>query len=168
MATLKGGDALEKKLAELSQNVTNASTLRVGWPQNATYPDGTSVALIAAINEFGAPSRGQPPRPFIRNMIAQESPHWAAQVATLLKLNNYDARATLNMMGTEIVGQVQDSIDALVTPPLAPSTIAKKGHDKPLIDSGLMRKTVTYEIIESSGGGWFSRAVSKVKGWFGF
>ena len=71
-------------------------------------------------------------------------------------------------MGAEIVGQVQDSIDELMDPPLALSTIAKKGFEKPLVDSGLMRNTVTYEIVESTGtGGWFSRAVQSVRSFFG-
>jgi hypothetical protein len=34
-----------------------------------------------------------------------------------------------------------------MTPPLAASTIARKGHSKPLISTGLMVNSVSYEVI---------------------
>jgi hypothetical protein len=169
MATLRGGEKLEEKLGELAKGLSKAATLRVGWPVSTAYEDGTQVGLIAAINEFGAPSRGQPPRPFMRIAIQDNSPHWPGQVASLLAASNYDATATLNLMGAEVVGQVQDSIDALMDPPLAASTIAKKGHDKPLIETNLMRSSVTFEVIEAEGrrGGWASRLAQSIRSFFG-
>ena len=38
------------------------------------------------------------------------------------------------------------SIDETNSPPLAQATIDKKGSDKPLIDSGEMRKSVRSEV----------------------
>lgn len=87
-----------------------------------------------------------PPRPFMRNTINENSGDWVEQIANLLQANNYDAEKVMNMMGHEIVGQVQASIDKFVDPPNAPSTIRKKGFDKPLVDSKIMRKTVNFEV----------------------
>lgn len=63
MATveLKGGEALAKKLKELADKLGDGGTLRVGFIEGATYPDGTPVALVAAANEFGRPDKNQPP-----------------------------------------------------------------------------------------------------------
>ena len=87
-----------------------------------------------------------PPRPFLRNTINENSAHWVQQIASLLQANNYDAKKVLRLMGPEIVGQVQASIEKMQDPPNAPSTVAKKGFNNPLIDSGKMRREVNYEV----------------------
>ncbi len=56
MVSLKGGDKLEQALKELSAKVKTASTVRIGFLEDATYPNEnhTPVAKIAVIQEFGA------------------------------------------------------------------------------------------------------------------
>lgn len=122
------------------------NSVKVGFLKGATYPDGTSVPLVAAVNEFGAPSRGQPPRPFFRRMIADKGREWPDAVVRLLKANEYDVDRTLEMAGSAIAGQLRASITTLTDPPLAPSTIARKGSTKPLIDTGHMLNSVDHEV----------------------
>ena len=82
MATVSGGDKLRARLAEISAMASSPATLRVGFLEGGgTYPDGTSVAMIAVINEYG--KFAQPPRPYFRNMIAAKSPEWPAAIAGL-------------------------------------------------------------------------------------
>jgi hypothetical protein len=145
MATVTGGKKLEAALREMAAKVSQPATLRVGFLENARYPDGTPVAMIAAINEFGRPPV-QPPRPFFRNMIKAKSPEWPAAIGDLLKANGYDAAKTLDIAGAAIAGQLRQSIVDLVTPPLAASTIAKKGFAKPLVDTGTMLQSVDHEV----------------------
>ena len=170
MATLKGGEEFCRRLDEISEGLTKGGKLKVGWPQGTTYPDsGIEVGLVAAFNEFGVPSHNQPPRPFMRLAIQENSPYWAPQIANLLQANDYDTVKVLNLMGIEIVGQVQDSIDKLLEPPLAPSTIARKGFDKPLIETNLMRSTVSFEVEEGKARapqGIFSRMLRSLKSLF--
>ena len=146
MVALKGGDKLEAKLRALSSQVTKAASVDVGFLAGSTYPDGTSVPMVAAIQEFGAPSRGIPPRPFFRGMIQKESPKWGDTVATLLHANNYDAARTLAQAGDGIKGQLQQSIVDFTTPALAQSTIDRKGFDIPLVDTGHMLNSVDYVV----------------------
>jgi hypothetical protein len=100
-----------------------------------------------------------PPRPFFRNAIAKYGPKWGEQMGLLLKRFDFDASKTLNAMGNIIQGQIQTSILDLRDPPLAPSTIRRKsqgkvsalakaigGPAKPLIDTGLMWNSVSYEV----------------------
>lgn len=141
---IKGG--VEQFLDDLTKKLTGSQSLRVGFLEGATYPDGTSVPMVAAINEFGAPSRGQPPRPFFRRMIAAKSPEWPKATAILMKKTNYDVDKTLNLMGEGIKGQLVQSINDLVSPPLAQSTIDAKGFSKPLIDTSVMINSVGYEV----------------------
>jgi hypothetical protein len=144
--TISGGDRLEAALRAMAAKVSNPGTLRVGWLENAKYPDGTSVALIAFINEYGAPSRGQPPRPAVRNMIADKRGEWPKAIGDLLKANNYDAAVTLNQAGQAIAGQLRQSIATITQPPLAPSTIKAKGFDKPWIETGFLLQSVDFEV----------------------
>lgn len=48
-----GGAALEAKLREIAAKVGKPNMVRVGFLEDATYPDGTPVALVAATNEYG-------------------------------------------------------------------------------------------------------------------
>jgi len=146
MVQISGGDKLEAKLAELARQVGKPARLRVGFLENATYPDGKQVAMIAAINEFGAPSRGIPPRPFFRNMVAAKRGEWSGAIAQLLQANGYDAGRTMGIVGQVIAGQLRQSIRDTNAPPLAASTIARKGFAKPLIDTGHMYNSINHEV----------------------
>lgn len=155
MANDLAGAKLQQALTKIAKNLAPAGgkpQVKVGFLSGATYPDGTSVAMVAAVNAFGAPSRGQPPRPFFQNMIAQHGKQWPDQVAKLLKAHDYDARIVLGLMGELIVGQLKQSINDLVEPPLAPSTIAAKGFDKPLIETSHMINSADYEVVDGSDG----------------
>lgn len=143
---IPGYPGLSRALADISRKLGSASTLSVGFLENATYPDGTPVAMVAAIQDFGAPSRGIPPRPFFRNMVAEKSPEWPKAVGDLLMATNYDVQKTLTMTGEAIAGQLRQSIVDTNEPPLAPATIARKGHATPLVDTGHMLASVDYEI----------------------
>ena len=146
--TLKGGEKVTAYLKSIADKVSNPATLRVGFLSGATYPDGTPVAMIAAINEFGAPSRGQPPRPFFRDMIAAKESEWGPAIAALLKANNYDLKATLELAGQAIEGQLRQSITNYNGPALAPSTIKRKGFSKQLVDTGHMLNSIDHEVID--------------------
>ena len=127
MVTLSGGQNLEKALAKIATNVQTAMQVDVGFLADATYPDGTPVAMVAAIQEFGAPSRGIPPRPFFRTMIANKSPEWPKAVGDLLVANKYDGKKTLGQVGAAIDAQLKESIIATNEPALSPVTVMLRG-----------------------------------------
>lgn len=159
---LKGGDKFEAALKDIAAKLNRPGTLRVGFLEGATYPDsGQSVPEVAFFNEFGktVKTKGddlgdgtaegtyfQLPRPFFRNMIAKNSDSWPGAIAQNLKANNYDTKAVLDLAGDGIKGQLQQSIQDTNSPPLAASTIAKKGFSKPLIDQGIMFNKVNWEV----------------------
>jgi hypothetical protein len=143
---MTGGDKLQAALSAIVGKLSTAETVRVGFLENSTYPDGTSVPMVAAIQEFGAPKVGIPPRPYFRSMIAAKAPGWGAAMGKVLKATDYDAAATLGQMGQGIAGQLRDSIIATDSPALAPATIAAKGSAKPLVDTGHMLQSVDYEV----------------------
>ncbi|NBW08599.1 MAG: hypothetical protein EBR82_11300 [Caulobacteraceae bacterium] len=148
--------------------------LRVGFLEGATYPDGTSVATIAAIQNFGAPAKGIPPRPFFSDMVASKSPGWPDAVGRILQANGGDGAAALELMGQGIAGQLQDAITDGAYAPNSPVTDLLKYRfpmggqtfkdvldarrdvangesapaGKPLIHTGNLQNSVDYEVGE--------------------
>lgn len=148
---LTGAPGIMKKLEEIAQRMGGGS-VSVGFLEGATYPDGTSVPAVAYWNEFGKMVQSQEgnyfqlPRPFFRQMIAKESPTWPRKMAKLAKATGYDGQRVLALMGEDIKGGLQESINSLDSPPLADSTVAAKGFSKPLIDTSHMINSVDYEV----------------------
>ncbi len=145
---LSGGKRMRIVLEDIQRKAGSGEFLRLGFLEGATYPNGTPVAYIAAINEFGRPDHNQPPRPFFRQMIAAKSPGWGQSMAKVLKAAGYDVDVSLARMGEGIRGQLQGSIRELTQPPLAPATVEAKGFDKPLIDTSVMINSVDYEVTK--------------------
>ena len=142
---LKISDKIEKRLNEIAKKME--VSLKVGFMSGAAYPDGTSVASVAFLNEFGHGGiHPAPARPFFRNMIAKESPSWGDTMAKLAKKNNYNGQIVMKSMGEEIKAALMQSIRDLTDPPLADSTKKAKGFDKPLIDTTQLLNSVTYEV----------------------
>ena len=93
-------------------------------------------------------------------MIANKQAEWPAAVGGLLKANNYDALRTLQLTGEAIAGQLRTSIVETNEPPLAPSTLRKRGvagmvynpkdmstfGAKPLVWTGHMLNSVDYQV----------------------
>lgn len=143
---LSGGALLHAHLAAIAARLGNADSVRVGFLEGATYPDGTPVPLVAAANEFGDPARGRPARPYFRQMIAAKSPGWGVTFSKVLVAADYDADKALALMGAGVADQLRESIRSFDGPALAPSTVAAKGFDKQLIDTSVMLNSVDYEV----------------------
>ncbi len=161
MVTVTGGDRLREKLQGIARQVTKASAVKVGFLAESTYPDGTPVAMIAAIQNWGAPAAGIPPRPFFSNAVRAKKGEWPNAIRDLLKDNNYDALRTLQQTGEVIAGQIRMSIIETNSPPLKPATLRARGvapgmkynpanpatfGAKPLVDTGVLLGSVNYEV----------------------
>ena len=134
-----GGVKFQEYLKTLAQRLGRSGTVRVGFLEDATYPDGTSVAMVAAIQNFGAPGRGIPPRAFFSNMITRQSPQWGARFARILASTDYDVGKSLGLMGEGIKGQLQQAIVETNSPPLSAITLMlrkMKADDPNLVVTG--------------------------------
>lgn len=125
---LSGGEKVIARLTEISDQISKAATLRVGFLENSTYATdtespGTSVPMVAFIQEYGAPAAGIPARPYFRNMIAAHQSEWGPMIAALLKANGYDSARALTAIGKEIAEELQQSIRNTNDPPLSPITL---------------------------------------------
>lgn len=134
-----------------------AKSLRVGFFDSAKYEDGTPVAYVATIHEFGSPSNGIPARPFMRPAIAENKTQWAALLGAGSKRvlsGKMEVDQMLGQVGMQAAGEVSESIAAVSTPALKPSTIAARAakratpgaSTKPLVDTGLMIQSVSHKV----------------------
>lgn len=156
-ANVTGGSALERHLNAIKRRLGAGAHVRVGFLEDATYPATKKsakplpVAQIAFWNEFG--TINSPERPFIRTMVERKSPRWGVSLGNILRANHYDAEKSLALMGEGIKGQLVRSIMDWSEPPNAPSTVDRKGFNKPLVHTALMARSVDYQVVSGDGEG---------------
>ncbi|MGJ0509056.1 MAG: hypothetical protein ACR652_18435 [Methylocystis sp.] len=133
---------------------------KVGFFPSSKYEDGTPVAYVAAIQEFGSPAQGIPPRSFMRSTIAEKSPEWRAiadQGSRAMLNGNATGEQVLEAIGLKAAGDIRETISKLTTPALKPATVAarlSKRADKqtvglltkPLVDTGTLLNAVSSAV----------------------
>lgn len=134
---------ISKKQKDFQSRVFTDKKLKVGIFESAKYDDGTPVAQVAFWQEFGTAKI--PMRPFMRNAITKNTRKWGDSVKTALMGTN-DSEKALKMLGEIMRGDIVLSLTNLNTPPNAPSTIKQKGSSNPLIDTGLLRSSISWEL----------------------
>ena len=142
MPTMSGGHTFRAILTKMAAKLSKPGTVRIGFLEGSTEPDGTSIPLSLVSRNLALRKAHIPPRPFFRNMIHDKSPGWPDGIAFQLKATNYDIGETLHRTGAAIAGQLQDSIINTYTPPLSPVTVMLRGmksQDQSLV---VTRKTV--------------------------
>lgn len=144
MAEVRGGDKAAAALRKIVEAVGRGAVAKVGFFEGATEADGTSVPLVAALNEYG--TKNSPPRPFFRQTIDSRADAWAKNIGTALKKTGYDAKTAMGLVGQGAKEDIQRTINQFATPPNAPSTIARKGFDHPLIDTATLLNSVGVEV----------------------
>lgn len=125
----------------------------IGVFKDAKTPDGQSVAEYGAYNEFGSvsvPNR-PPKRSFIRMPLETKQGDIAKYAESHARehIEAGDIKAIFEDIGIAGQAKIQEAFDTGgfgTWAPDADSTVARKGSDAVLIDKGLARKSVTYEV----------------------
>lgn len=112
-----------------------------------------SIAEVAAAHEYGAPVMragsvvGQiPMRSFLRSVYDADPKRWEnrlrEEMAMVIKKRGSNYRQALRIVAEEMRTAIIDRINEGIPPPLAASTIARKGESTPLVDTGTMRGAI--------------------------
>ena len=132
-------------------NAFDNSIMQVGIVDDTTvYPDGTKVIDVARWNEFG--TNKIPARPAFRRSISRTSPKLAAMGAEQARdmlhgRLRFDVAA--RRLAKVLVEDMKKAVESFRTPPNAPSTIAKKGFNNPLIETRLMVRTIGFKLLKT-------------------
>lgn len=122
MATVEGGTKLDDVLRSMGTRYGQKTEVRMGFLENATYPDGTPVAMVSALNNYGAPEAGIPARPFFTEMVRAKGPEWGEKFWEVLASVDGDADKALDLMGEGMAGQLREAIIAFNSVPNSPVT----------------------------------------------
>lgn len=146
---IKGLNNLKARLKNIAKSYESNKQVRAGFLGGAYYPEaegGTSIALVAAVHEFGAPEKGIPKRPFMSKAIALNKDKWADKLGKGIAEVGVDR--ALDLVGEEMVDDIRKSINDEDWTPLKPETVKRKGFDKPLVDTMDMTRAVTHKVTE--------------------
>lgn len=113
----------------------------------------SELLTIAAVHEFGSPSRNIPQRSWLRSTFRDkrgELDRMVVRVARLIIQGKLNVDRGLGLLGTWAAAAVKATIASgpHIPPPLKPETIARKGSDRPLVDTGQLVNSITYVITE--------------------
>lgn len=108
-------------------------------------------AEIATIHEYGAPRANIPERSYIRSTLAERKAELSTIMARVVKAmiaRTLDEHRGLELVGAWLANAVKTRIVSGPFTPLKPATIARKGSDKPLIDTAQLKGSVGFVIVD--------------------
>jgi hypothetical protein len=119
----------------------------------SSEPGGRTVLEVATWQEFGTVDQnGQtriPARSFIRQWFDENRDEGMKRLTELLRrvaAGKLSAQQAYDQFGLWAVGSVQQRIAQNIPPPLAESTVKRKGSSVALIDTGQLRSSVAHEV----------------------
>lgn len=153
----QGAEQLRMLLGGISNKVG-----KVGFFPSSVYEDGTPVAYVATIQEYGVAQKGIPPRPFMRPTIEKQRMTWRAiadQGARSMLAGKATGDQVLEAIGLKAAGDIRRTISQIQSPALKPETIAARlrGYKdkktvgnltKPLVHTGTLINAVSSEVSE--------------------
>lgn len=161
MSTVNITNNIDPRIARRLVEALNAlknQTVRVGLPDSENDENsGLTLAQIGLINELGTGDGRIPARPFMQRGIERAKKAAAQMLISSLEKMPADlapatlkarGRAALNRVGAYVAGQIKAGIAEGGFAPNAEATIKRKGSSKPLIDTGLLRQSITWLVGE--------------------
>jgi len=143
---------------ESALNQVKRSEVYIGIPADRTLRRGDEMnnASLLFIHTHGSPLRNIPPRPVIEPALRTVAKPIADELAKSAKalLEHNPQRSLMFLKRAGVLGS--NAAKRWFTnpmngwPPNAPSTIAHKGSDRPLIDTGQLRRAITYAIVQGN------------------
>jgi hypothetical protein len=121
---------------------------------DAAHGDGDiTMTELMAIHEFGSEAANIPERAPIRTTFAEnegETVEICAKLSKAVVTGGMPARKALGLLGAWGAAQVKKRITEgeHLPPPNAPATIARKGSERPLVDTGRLVGAINYEVVD--------------------
>lgn len=147
---VKNSQAVESALKNALLKYKDAPSVTVGIHEDTgNHPDaGMTNAKLGAILNYGIPGK-IPPRPWLIPGYKQGEKRYTKDLKHSIE-SGLNLPTAMLRIGSLATGEVQKYMTDLRVPPNAPLTIALKGSDNPLIDTGLLRSSITYKLTYST------------------
>lgn len=111
--------------------------------------DGLTNVVLGMIHEFGTIDGDIPERSFIRATIDANIDKYfkvTAKLSAKVVVGEMTEKRALEILGLLVVSDIQGFIEAGIAPALKPATIARKGSSVPLIDTSVLKNSITSEV----------------------
>ena len=145
-------------LEELVKNLGEKFYTDVGILGSETDSEsGLTIAGIGAVHEFGTDRAGRgnktviPKRSFIKMPLEKKAGSIQSEVESNFqnRMDNADIKGVFQDIGIACEGAIQDAFDSGgfgEWPANAEPTVDRKGSASPLIDQGVLRKSITSKV----------------------
>lgn len=138
-----------KELLKRLESMKNFDLL-VGVPQEEAEREDNEItnAQLMFIHSEGSPVHNIPPRPVIDITLKEEKGKINEKFKKALNivLGGGSPRVELEKLGIYVVNKIKAKFGSEDLAPLKPATIKAKGSDRPLIDTGQLRNSITYIV----------------------
>lgn len=144
----RGYDRIKK---QLFRRGTSRLVVGILAPEGQKDRGGVTNAQLGAIHEFGAPRANIPERSFLRRTFDERQAEYERSLRSAIGKvvdRGGSLRLALERLGARAAADVQNTIARGIPPPNAPRTVAKKGSSTPLIDTGQLRQSISYDVEE--------------------
>lgn len=158
---LKGLEKVKQVLEEYKNHEVKVGVL------GGNYPDGTPIAEVAQIHEFGVMSertfkykgetvtvKGIPQRSFLRVPLKKfalnklNKAYFEDKILSECEAGIFTG-SVLETIGQEVQGYIKDEfVQNNWIPNISKKYISLKGSDKPLWDTGLLVNSINYEVVK--------------------
>jgi len=106
---------------------------------------GKNAAEIGLIHEYGL---GVPQRSFLRSWVDRQGKRIGIMIKNFTREALMGGKPWQEAFGEYAVCGVRQNIRTNLPPPLAEETIERKGHDLALVDTEILIKAITWEVVE--------------------
>lgn len=131
MVDMKESNPAGLQAINLALKAMDSVVGKVGWFPGAVYEDGTSVAYVATIQEFGVPEKSIPARPFMRPTIQEHTNEWRDTATTLagkMVKGVITAEDVMGLLTIKAEADVAKTIESITSPPLSKITLGARKY----------------------------------------
>jgi len=132
----------KKRLADIRK--MKGAYVKVGVPDTPRAEDGTPMDVVGAVHEFG--NAHVPQRSFLRAWADEHEAEAQAKLADTFRDSDGDSGAALKMLGQWAIDGIRARIRSGIAPALNPTTVKRKSHAIPLIDTAQLIESITQEV----------------------
>jgi hypothetical protein len=142
---------LYKRIEEMHSVRARVGVLSSKGGEKAHGNGDATVVEVAAFHEFG--TEHVPERSFIRSTFysrrAAQLKQKVAEITRAIVAGAIDVRKGVGLLGAWGAGEVKNTITQTdIAPPLAPATVEAKGSSQPLVDTGQLLGSITWEVVD--------------------
>lgn len=158
-ASVTSKDRGWRALMKVATDIKSGAYVKVGVLDDGKGSESHGAltnAELAGIHEFGTADGHVPARPFIRSTFEAQEATARAMLKKLiggLVSGGVTLDQSLGLVGLFLATEIRKTVTdgEGVPPPNAPSTIARKGSDRPLVDTAQMINSVSWLVVTGEG-----------------